>query len=48
VFAGTSSGLNVAGAIALASRLGPGRVVATACCDAGFKYLSGDLFAVRR
>lgn len=29
VFAGTSSGFNVAGAVALASRLGPGRVVAT-------------------
>ena len=44
IFAGTSSGFNVAGAVALASRLGPGHVVATACCDTGFKYVSGDLF----
>jgi cysteine synthase A len=44
VFAGTSSGFNVAGALRLASRLGPGHVVATACCDTGFKYTSGDLF----
>lgn len=47
VFAGTSSGVNVAGAIALASRLGPAHIVATACCDSGFKYLSGDLFDER-
>lgn len=45
VFAGTSSGFNVGGAVALASRLGPGRIVATACCDTGYKYTSGDLFA---
>lgn len=44
VFAGTSSGFNVAGALRLASRLGSGRIVATACCDTGFKYASGDLF----
>ncbi|TMC06324.1 MAG: pyridoxal-phosphate dependent enzyme [Chloroflexi bacterium] len=44
VFAGTSSGFNVAGAAALASRLGPGRIVATACCDTGFKYTSGALY----
>ena len=44
VFAGTSSGFNVAGALRLAARLGPDRVVATACCDTGFKYTSGDLF----
>jgi cysteine synthase len=44
VFAGTSSGCNVAGALRLAARLGPGQVVATACCDTGFKYTSGDLF----
>jgi cysteine synthase A len=44
IFAGTSSGFNVAGALRLATRLGPGHVVATACCDTGFKYTSGDLF----
>ncbi|MBS0395278.1 MAG: cysteine synthase family protein [Proteobacteria bacterium] len=44
ILAGTSSGLNVAGALALASELGPGRVVATVACDSGLKYLDGDLY----
>ena len=44
IFAGTSSGLNVAGALALARRLGPGRTVATVAVDTGLKYLAGDLF----
>lgn len=44
VFVGTSSGLNVAGAIALARELGPRRTVATVACDTGLKYLAGDLF----
>jgi cysteine synthase len=47
VFAGTSSGFNVAGALRLAARLSPEQVVATACCDTGFKYTSGDLFEPR-
>ena len=45
LLAGTSTGLNVSGAIALAVELGPGAVVATVAVDTGLKYLSGDLFA---
>jgi cysteine synthase len=41
---GTSSGLNVAAAVALARELGPGKVVATVIVDSGLKYLAGDLF----
>ncbi len=37
---GLSSGINVAGAIALARQLGPGSRVATILCDTGFRYLS--------
>ncbi|WP_109806497.1 cysteine synthase A [Sphingosinithalassobacter portus] len=37
---GLSSGINVAGAVALAKRLGPGSRVATILCDTGFRYLS--------
>jgi cysteine synthase A len=47
IFAGTSSGLNVAGAVALAQELGPGQVVATVACDSGLKYLAGDLYVSR-
>lgn len=42
---GTSSGLNVAAAVALARELGPGKVVATVAVDTGLKYLAGNLFA---
>jgi len=45
IFAGTSTGLNVAAAIALARELGPGKVVATVAVDTGLKYLAGDLFS---
>lgn len=41
---GTSSGLNIAGALELARELGPGRTVATVIVDTGLKYLAGDLF----
>jgi len=41
---GTSSGLNVTGAIALARELGPGHTVVTVAVDTGLEYLSGDLF----
>jgi cysteine synthase A len=41
---GTSSGLNVAGAIALAGELGRGHTVVTVAVDTGLKYLAGDLF----
>lgn len=44
IFAGTSSGLNVAGAIQIAQELGPGRTVVTVAVDTGLKYLAGDLF----
>ena len=44
VFAGTSTGLNLVGALALARELGPGKVVATVAVDTGLKYLAGDLY----
>ncbi len=37
---GLSSGINVAGAIALAKQLGSGTTVVTILCDTGFRYLS--------
>jgi cysteine synthase A len=43
VFVGTSSGLNVAGAVQVARELGPGHTVATVAVDTGLKYLAGDL-----
>ena len=46
IFAGTSSGLNISGALQLATELGPGRTVATVAVDTGLKYLAGDLFAI--
>ena len=42
---GTSSGLNIAAAVQLASELGPDRVVVTVAVDSGLKYLAGDLFS---
>jgi cysteine synthase A len=44
IFAGTSSGMNVAAAIHLARELGPGHTVATVACDFGLEYLAGDLY----
>jgi len=44
IFAGTSSGMNVLGAIELAQELGPGHTVVTVAVDTGLKYLSGDLY----
>ena len=37
---GLSSGINVAGAVALGKHLGPGKRVVTILCDTGFRYLS--------
>lgn len=37
---GLSSGINVAGAVALGRELGPGARVVTILCDTGFRYLS--------
>ncbi len=45
VFAGTSTGLNVVGAVQLAIELGAGHRVATVAVDTGLKYLAGDLYA---
>jgi cysteine synthase A len=44
VFAGTSSAVNVVGAVKLAQELGEGRTVVTVAVDSGLKYLAGDLF----
>jgi cysteine synthase A len=44
IFAGTSSGLNVAAAIEIGRKLGPGNTIVTVACDSGFKYLAGDLY----
>jgi cysteine synthase A len=44
LFAGTSTGMNLAGAVEVARELGPGKVVATVAVDTGLKYLAGDLF----
>jgi cysteine synthase len=37
---GLSSGINVAGAVALGRKLGTGKRIATILCDTGFRYLS--------
>lgn len=44
VFVGTSSALNVAGALELAGEVGSGATVVTVAADTGLKYLAGDLF----
>jgi cysteine synthase len=48
LFAGTSSGANVIAAIRVAERLGPGAKVVTLLVDSGLKYLSTDVYAIRR
>jgi cysteine synthase len=40
LFAGTSTGANVAAALRVAEQLGPGATVATIMCDTGMKYLT--------
>lgn len=40
---GTSSGINIAGAIRLAKKLGPGHNLVTVLCDLGTRY-TGKLF----
>jgi cysteine synthase A len=45
LLAGTSTGLNVAGAIELAKELGSGHTVVTVAVDTGLKYLAGDLYS---
>lgn len=46
LFAGTSTGLNVVGALQLARELGggSGHAVVTVAVDSGLKYLAGDLY----
>ena len=44
IFCGTSSGMNVAGALKLSKDLGPKSKVVTVACDSGLKYLSEGLF----
>jgi cysteine synthase len=46
IFAGTSSGLNVVGALQLAEELGAGKTVVTVAVDSGLKYLADDLFGI--
>jgi cysteine synthase len=40
LFLGSSSGVNVAGAVALARQLGPGHTIVTVLCDGGGRYQS--------
>jgi cysteine synthase len=42
---GTSTGLNVAAALEIASRMPSDATVVTVACDTGLKYMAGDLFA---
>lgn len=44
LFAGTSSGANVAAAIEVGKRLGPNARIATLLVDSGLKYLTTDVF----
>jgi cysteine synthase A len=45
IFAGTSTGANVAVALRVAARLGRGKTVVTVAVDSGMKYLSTALYA---
>ncbi|MGQ0720763.1 MAG: PLP-dependent cysteine synthase family protein [Candidatus Eiseniibacteriota bacterium] len=47
IFAGTSTGGNVAAALRIAARLGPDRTVVTLAVDSGMKYLSTALYGRR-
>lgn len=44
IFGGTSTGLNVLGALTVAKTLTPDETVVTVACDSGLKYLSGTLY----
>lgn len=44
LFAGTSTGANLAAALRIGRRLGPEATVVTVMCDSGIKYLSTDLY----
>ncbi|KAF9701525.1 hypothetical protein EKO04_000004 [Ascochyta lentis] len=45
ILAGTSIGLNVTAAVALAKQLGPDKTVVTVACDTGLKYMHRDLYS---
>jgi cysteine synthase A len=45
IFAGTSTGANLAAALRVAGRLGPDHTVVTLAVDSGMKYLSTPLYA---
>jgi len=45
IFAGTSTGLNVVGALQVARELGPSHTVVTVAVDTGLKYLAGNLYS---
>ncbi len=45
IFAGTSSGANLVGALRLAEELSAGDVVVTLAVDSGFKYMTGPPYA---
>jgi cysteine synthase len=45
IFSGPSTGANIAAAIAVARRLGPGHHVVTIQVDSGLKYLAGHLYS---
>jgi cysteine synthase A len=44
IFAGTSSGANVLGALQVAKKLGGGKNIVTVAVDTGLKYLSTELY----
>ena len=48
LFAGTSSGANVIAAIQVGQQLGPEATVVTLMADSGLKYLSTDVYRVKR
>ena len=45
IFSGPSTGANLAAAIGVARRLGPGQRVVTIQVDSGLKYLAGQLYS---
>ena len=47
IFAGTSTGANLAAALRLGRQLGPEATIVTLMCDSGMKYLSTPLFGPR-
>ncbi len=47
IFAGTSTGINVAGAIEIAKTLGPNKNIVVVACDAGLKYLNEGLYFIK-